>query len=406
MDHFSTKSHKKVRDELGLEEQEDLNLSPIILTSRPGSITNEIQKLQESAMKVKYKKIKQQMINKGVSHEIAAAAGKDITTARNKKAMQILSMELEKIISPTISSYSELENKLNSLISIISRKRQEELNLLRKIKIIPWVSEICKKISLCPRNEIKDLVRSIELAMQILVIFVTTRENRDYMLSTNRVMLLTDLLAWTLSKPAHLFFSSTYVPMLLEVITVCLKHKTPYEHQQMKALLLEYLLLCPVLKRIKMKFESVEGPLQLTGQQSLVPAIICESLNFLEVLTSLIGMDSRYRPVFEKSSKISPNMHFMIQKTHLMYIVPLLTDVILSKALVPKEMLPNSILNIIYMSLKLLNNMFRINLALCQEMLTESVLCSKFLILMNYIIKYCYIFEDQGETKDILYKRK
>ena len=69
-------------------------------------------------------------------------------------------------------------------------------------------------------DEIKDLIRSIELAMQILLIFVTTRENRDYMLSTNRVMLLTDLLAWTLNKPMHLFYGSTYVPQLLEVITI------------------------------------------------------------------------------------------------------------------------------------------------------------------------------------------
>ena len=98
-------------------------------------------------MKLKYKKIKQQMSNKGVSHDVAAATGKDITTAHNKKAMQILSIELENKISPTITDYTQLENKLNSLISILSRKRQEELHLLRKLKIIPWVTEICKKIS-------------------------------------------------------------------------------------------------------------------------------------------------------------------------------------------------------------------------------------------------------------------
>lgn len=142
MDHFSTKSHKKVRDELGLKENEDLTLSPLILTSKPGSIENEITKLQESSMKIKYKKIKQQMINKGVSHEVASTTGKDITTAHNKKAMQILSIELENLISPTISDYVQLEHKLNSLISILARKRQEELHLLRKLKIIPWVTEI------------------------------------------------------------------------------------------------------------------------------------------------------------------------------------------------------------------------------------------------------------------------
>jgi hypothetical protein len=171
-------------------------------------------------MKVKYKKLKQQMINKGVSHEIASSAGKDITTASNKKKMQILSMELENKVMPTISDYVQLESKLNSLITLLVRKRQEELHLLRKLKIIPWVTEICKKISVCPKNEIKDLVRSIELAIQILFIFVSIRENKDYMLSTNRILLLTDLLIWTLNKPTLSFYSSTYVPQLLEIITI------------------------------------------------------------------------------------------------------------------------------------------------------------------------------------------
>lgn len=404
MDHFSTKSHKKVREELGLKEQEDLNLSPIILTSQPGSIESEIQKLQESSMKLKYKKIKQQMINKGVSHEVASATGKDITTAHNKKAMLILSMELENKVTPVIKDYKQLEIKLNSLISILSRKRQEELHLLRKLKIIPWVTEICKKISVCPRNEIKDLVRSIELAMQILLIFVTTRENRDYMLSTNRVMLLTDLLIWTLGKPFHLFFGSTYVPQLFEVITICLKHKTPYEHQQMKALLLEYILCSSIIKRLKSKFENLIGPLQLTGKLSLIPAIICKGLSFLEVITSIISMDARYRPVYEKSYKISPNMHFLIQKTQMMHIIPLMMDVLFEKAQNPKEMLPKSILNLTYISLKLLNNMFRINLALCQQILSDQILQDQFYYVMNYIVKYCHLYEDQEETKDILYE--
>ena len=136
------KSHKKVRDELGISEQEDIQLSPIILKSSPGSIEDELQKLKESSMKAKYKKLKQQMINKGVSHEIAASVGKDITTASNKKKMQILSMELENKVMPTISDYAQLESKLNSLIAILVRKRQEELHLLRKLKIIPWVAEI------------------------------------------------------------------------------------------------------------------------------------------------------------------------------------------------------------------------------------------------------------------------
>lgn len=195
-----------MREELGLKLQEDLSLSPMILKSHPGSIEETLQKLRESGMKVKYKKLKQQMINKSVSHDVAASQGKDITSASNKKKMQILSIELENKVISTITDYDSLASKLNSLITIVARKRQEEQHLLRKLKIIPWVIEICKKISVCPKNELKDLVRLIELAIQILQVFVTTRENRDYMLSTNRVMVLTDLLIWTLNKPMHLFF--------------------------------------------------------------------------------------------------------------------------------------------------------------------------------------------------------
>lgn len=134
------------------------------------------------------------------------------------------------------------------------------------------------------------------------------------MLSTNRVILLTDLLIWTLNKPMHLFFGCTYVPQLFEVITICLKHKAPYGHQQMKALLLEYILCSPIIKKLKAKFESVMGPLHLTGKLSLIPVIICKGLSFLEVITSIVGMDSRYRPVYERSQTISTNMYFVIQK--------------------------------------------------------------------------------------------
>lgn len=272
--HFESKSHKRIRDEIGLKESEDLEISPIVLKATPGSIEEELQKLRESAMKVKYKKLKQQMLNKGVSHDVASSYGKDITSASNKKKMQILSMELENKVTPTITDYAQLETKLKALINLLTRKRQEELHLLRKLKIIPWVTEICKKISVCPRNEIKDLVRSIELAIQILCIFVTIKENRDYMLSTNRVLFLIDLLIWTLNKPMHLFFGSTYVPALFEVITVCLKHRAPYANLEMKALLLEYILCSPIIRKIKTKFESVVAPLHLTGKLSLIPVII------------------------------------------------------------------------------------------------------------------------------------
>lgn len=121
LEHSNTKSHKKIKEELGMTDQEDYQLSPIIMKSVPGDIDDELQKLKENSIKIKYKKLKQQIINKGLSHEIAASAGKDITAASNKKKMQILSIELESRVMPTISDYSQLEIKLNSLITILSK---------------------------------------------------------------------------------------------------------------------------------------------------------------------------------------------------------------------------------------------------------------------------------------------
>jgi hypothetical protein len=156
----------------------------------------------------------------------------------------------------------------------------------------------------------------------------------------------------------------------------------------MKALLLEYILCSPILRKVKTKFESVMGPLHLTGKLSLIPAIICKSLSFIEVITSIVGMDSRYRPVYEKSHTVGESMYFILDKTRMMHVIPLMMDVLFEKTQHPKEILPKSILNLTFISLKLINNMFRINLELCQEILSDKFLQDQFYYVLNYIVKY------------------
>lgn len=48
--------------------------------------------------------------------------------------------------------------------------------------------------------------------------------------------------------------------------------------------------------------------------------------------------------------------------------------------------------------------MFRIDLVLCQEILSDQILQDQFYFVLNYIVKYCHFFEDQEEVKDILYE--
>lgn len=52
------KSHKKTREDLGIKENEDLQLSIISLQSQPGDIEKELLKEKEKALKRKVKRLK------------------------------------------------------------------------------------------------------------------------------------------------------------------------------------------------------------------------------------------------------------------------------------------------------------------------------------------------------------
>ena len=61
-------------------------------------------------------------------------------------------------------------------------KNQGDLMLFRKLKFIPTLVDICKRILICPKGEVKHLGRAIEWAVKIISIFCTMRENKNYML--------------------------------------------------------------------------------------------------------------------------------------------------------------------------------------------------------------------------------
>jgi hypothetical protein len=136
-----------------------------------------------------------------VSHESASyCPGKDFTST-NKKRFQILCIDLEKQVIPIIKDYEALENTLKEIIKILDMRKQADLHLMRKLKYIPILIEICKRISVCHKNEFKHLGRALEFVIKIINIFCGLRENRNYMLQTNRMQALIELLNWCLNRP-------------------------------------------------------------------------------------------------------------------------------------------------------------------------------------------------------------
>jgi len=60
-------------------------------------------------------------------------------------------LELEKQVNPVIRDYDSLESNLKEIKKILEVKNQGDLMLFRKLKFIPTLSDICKRILICPK---------------------------------------------------------------------------------------------------------------------------------------------------------------------------------------------------------------------------------------------------------------
>lgn len=83
---------------------------------------------------------------------------------------------------PIIKDYDALESSLKEMIKILDMRKQADMHLMRKLKFIPILIEICKRISVCHKNEFKHLGRVLEFVIKILNTLCGLRENRNYML--------------------------------------------------------------------------------------------------------------------------------------------------------------------------------------------------------------------------------
>ena len=113
----------------------------------------------------------------------------------------MICIDLEKQVIPVINNYEALESTLKEIIKILDLRKQVDLHIMRKLKFIPILIEICKRISVCHKNEFKSLGKILDYVIKIISIFCNLRENRNYMLQTNRMSALIELLTWCLNRP-------------------------------------------------------------------------------------------------------------------------------------------------------------------------------------------------------------
>ena len=195
--HIKSPEHQKLVKEYNLSMQEELN-TIMLFKSIPGNINEELKSERMNAIKLREKKLKQKMALKAVKHENYRTYKQDFPSP-NKQRLQKLSFEIEKQIFPIIKDYDTIESLLKELIKILDQKKQNDLNILRQTRVIYSLVEVLKKPASCHKSEMKSLGKILQLILKILYSFSSLLENKNYMIVTNRISIMADLLQVFLS---------------------------------------------------------------------------------------------------------------------------------------------------------------------------------------------------------------
>ena len=407
--HIKGIEHQKLVKEYGLSIQEESN-TIMLFKSIPGNINEELKNERMNAIKLREKKLKQKMALKAVKHENYRNYKQDFPSC-NKQRIQKLSFDIEKQLFPNIKDYDVLESLLKDLIKILDQKKQNDLNLLRQNRVIYSLVEVLKKPASCHKSEMKSLGKILELILKILYMFSSLLENKNYMIVTNRVSVLADLLLWVLNKPSKIPLGISFLPDLIQIITIHIKHRIAFECLLMKEDLLEYLLLSNIVMKFKQKYISVSGPIDITTGFGSFSLVLLKSLGMFEALTHQININYLTKPVYIKQTKISQNILYVFEYSEIFGLTQLLSVLLLSNGpLRPNEKIkvklqPQTIIRASLLAIKIINNICRIDLSLVQNLMMQPINQEQIQHVILYIICYSLEYLDTSdEIKELLHE--
>ena len=407
--HIKCGEHQKLVKEYGLSIQEESN-TIMLFKSIPGNINEELKTERMNAIKLREKKLKQKMALKAVKHENYRTYKQDFPSP-NKQRIQKLSFEIEKQIFPNIKDYDSIEGMLKELIKILDQKKQNDLNILRQTRVIYSLVEVLKKPASCHKSEMKSLGKVLELILKILNSFSSLLENKNYMIVTNRISIIADLLLWVLNKPTKIPLGISFLPDLIQIITVHIKHRIAFECLLMKEDLLEYLLLSNIVGKFKAKYICLTGPSEITTGFGSFSLVLLKSLAMFETLTYQININYLTKPVYIKQTKISQNILYVFEYSELFGLIQLLSILLLSNGpLRPNEKVKikqqqQIVISASLLSIKIINNICRIDLNLVQNLMAQTINQEQIQHVILYIICYSLEYLDTlDEIKELLHE--
>ena len=290
--------------------------------------------------------------------------GKEVTSI-NKQRLQKLCLDLDKQVATQIKDFEAVDSTLKDILKLLDNQKEADLHIMRQLKFVPILMEICKRVSVCHKNEIDSLLKALDSAIKILTKFCGLIDNRTYMIVTNRLVPLVDLLIWCLNRPTKFVYSLTFVPHLFTILGRHLSQRQHQENAGFKEDVIEYIFCSGLIMKLQHKFMSFNGGLDLTTSMGKVPLALLKSVSFLEVLTSVVDAEhNTERSIFDQPT-VSENIVIALKETEFIGMFSLLASLLLSDGSYikqPNKVMPQTVLSVAMTTVKFFNNVARIML--------------------------------------------
>jgi len=381
--HLSSKNHKKLKNQFSLTVTEE---KACIISCLP----TELAASRLAALKKKCKRIRQTLGTYSSKNE-NIPLGKESATSPNKTRLHKCSVEIEKQINNQFRDFKSVEGALKDVQKILSTNNENDLHILRSNKFLSHLVEICKSVNLCHKNDLGNFVKLLDLVAQLLHLLCSVKENRTYMLTTNRVIPLVDLLLWSWNNASKYIYCLNYIPQLFHLVGFLLKHKIPDGKERYTDPVIEYIIYCGLLIRFKQRFTSFSSGLDLTSYAGKVPLALLKAISLLETITNLLEVPGI--PVMTQGRKLNESISFLFRETEIAGCLQLMSGLLLSggsfKKMAKQYVLPQTIFSVVMLIVKLYSNVARLELGLVQELLGLNVNVDQFYHCVMFILDYC-----------------
>lgn len=297
---------------------------------------------------------------------------------------------LDAMLAQTLGQSFDLE-KVDTLIQEFCKvlgqsQREADILLVLQLGCATSIVELCTRIKMSLCSPVlsanhplrKQLNNAMLSSLKWLTHVSKTTSSRVFLLLTNRVVPLADVAVACLDAQKENLNESEsqlFLPQILHILSQHVKQRIPDDTAtppRLRQTLVSYLLVCGLPEKLKDRFESagIRGLRLFENSSSPLPLLFLRALSFLGTLTSAYKATADAQ---ESRTRGDPVIR-TLRRSELFGIVSLLVSILLSEGRSVRSgsqapRLPQTVLSLCLIAVRILNAIARIDLATLQETL-------------------------------------